>query len=79
MWITFINKEDELRNKLVDYANSCDREAGPILAEKMKSDSFSDWEKIFVATEDNNIVIVLSPRRTEFQIVNTPLSLDLSL
>ena len=56
MWITFINKEDELRNKLVDYANSCDREAGPILAEKMKWDSFSDWEKIFVVTENDNIV-----------------------
>lgn len=56
MWIRFINKEDDLRNKLIDYANSCDWEAGPILAEKMKWDSFSDWEKIFVATENDNIV-----------------------
>ena len=56
MWITFINKGDELRNKLIDYANSCDREAGPILAEKMKWDNFSDWERIFVATENDNIV-----------------------
>ena len=34
MWITFIDKKDKLWNKLIDYANSCDREAGPILAQK---------------------------------------------
>jgi hypothetical protein len=36
MLIVSINKEDGLRNKLIDYANVCDREAGPILAEKMQ-------------------------------------------
>ena len=56
MWITFINKKDVLRNKLIDYANSCNREAWPILAQKIQSDSFSDWEKIFVATEGDNII-----------------------
>ena len=56
MWIKFIDKKDKLWNKLIDYANSCNREAGPILAEKMQWDNFLDWEKIFVATEGDDII-----------------------
>ena len=56
MWITAITKEDSLRNKLITYASSCDREAGPILAEKMKWDTFLEWEKIFVATDNDKII-----------------------
>jgi hypothetical protein len=41
---------------LVNYANSCNREAGPILAQKMKNNGFSNWERIFVATENGKII-----------------------
>ena len=47
---------DEFWDKLVNYANSCNREAGPILAQKMENDDFSDWERIFVATENGKII-----------------------
>jgi len=43
-------------NDLIDYANSCDREAWPILAQKMKENSFSNWERIFVATKNGEII-----------------------
>ena len=56
MQVKAVTYKDELWNKLIDYANSCDREAWPILAHKMQSNGFLDWEKIFVATEDDNIV-----------------------
>lgn len=56
MEIQFLTSKGDLWNKLTDYANSCSREAWPILARKMKEDNFSDWEKIFVATENNKIV-----------------------
>lgn len=56
MEITTITPKDKLWNKLVNYTNSCDWEAWPILAQKMEENNFLDWEKIFVATEDNNIV-----------------------
>ena len=47
---------DEFWDKLVNYTNSCNREAGPILAQKMKNDDFLDWERIFVATENGKII-----------------------
>ena len=56
MQVKAITHKGKLRNNLILYTDNCDREAGPILAEKMKWDSFSDWEKIFVATENDNIV-----------------------
>jgi len=43
-------------NDLIDYANSCEREAWPILAQKMKKNNFLDWERIFVATENDKII-----------------------
>jgi GNAT superfamily N-acetyltransferase len=56
MQVKAITHKSRLRNNLILYTDNCDREAGPILAEKMKWDSFSDWEKIFVAIENDNIV-----------------------
>jgi len=47
---------DNLRNKVVNYANSCDREAWPILAQKMQWNDFSDWERVFLATENDKII-----------------------
>lgn len=41
---------------LIDYSNSCNREAWPILAQKMKENNFLDWERTFVATENDKII-----------------------
>ena len=56
MEIKTISFWGNLWNNLVDYTNSCDREAWPILAEKMQWNDFSDWEKVFVATENDRII-----------------------
>lgn len=56
MNIVSINSKDNLWNKLIDYANSCDWEAWPILAQKMNENNFLDWERIFVAIENGQII-----------------------
>jgi len=56
MHIVSINIKDKLWNELRDYANSCDWEAWLILAQKMHENKFLDWEKIFIATENDEII-----------------------
>ena len=56
MIISSITSKDNLRESLINYANSCNREAGPILAQKMQWNDFSDWERIFVTTENDKII-----------------------
>ena len=56
MLIYPITPSDNIRSNLVNYANSCDWEAWPILAQKMKENNFLEWEKIFVAIDDEKIV-----------------------
>lgn len=56
MQIKSINQNEKLWWELINYANDCDWEAWPILAEKMKENNFLDWEKIFVAIDDEKIV-----------------------
>lgn len=56
MNIVSINSKDNLWNKLIDYANSCDWEAWPILAQKMNENNFLDGERIFVAIENGQII-----------------------
>ena len=56
MNIVSISSNDNLWNKLIDYANSRNWEAWPILAQKMNENNFLDWEKIFVAIENDEII-----------------------
>ena len=56
MEINFITPKDKSRDSLINYANSCDREAWPILAQKMQWNDFSDWERVFLATENDKII-----------------------
>ena len=56
MKIDSITSKGDLWNKLIDYTSSCEREAWPILAQKMNENSFSDWERIFVATDNDKII-----------------------
>lgn len=56
MQIKAINQNEKLWQELINYANNCDWEAWEILAQKMKEDNFSDWEKIFVAIENDKII-----------------------
>jgi len=56
MWIISITKRDKLRNELINYSKNCNREAWPILAQKMEENIFLDWEKIFVAVDNSKII-----------------------
>lgn len=54
--IKIIQKEDCLWDEVIDYAKNCSWGAGPYPAKTMSDDTFSDWERVFVATEQGNIV-----------------------
>ena len=56
MQIEKVTNKDSLRNTLIEYANNCKREAWPVLAYKMQNNNFLDWERIFIATEDDRII-----------------------
>ena len=56
MNIVSINSKDNLWNKLINYANFCSWEAWPVLAQKMNENNFLDWERIFVAIENDEII-----------------------
>lgn len=56
MQIKSINHDEKLWWELINYANNCDWEAWPILAEKMKENNFLDWERIFLTIDDEKIV-----------------------
>jgi GNAT superfamily N-acetyltransferase len=56
MWIISITKRDNLRNELINYSKNYNREAWPILAQKMEENIFLDWEKIFVAVDNSKII-----------------------
>jgi GNAT superfamily N-acetyltransferase len=56
MQIEKVTNKDSLRNTLIEYANNCGREAWPVLADRMQNNNFLDWERIFIATEDDRII-----------------------
>ena len=56
MMILPITSKDNSRDSLINYANSCDREAWPILAKKMQWNDFLDWERVFIAVENDKII-----------------------
>ena len=56
MRIKPINQNEKLWQELIKYANNCNREAWPILAQKMKENNFLSWEKIYVAIDDKRII-----------------------
>ena len=56
MNIKKLNQNEKLWEELIDYANNCDWEAWPILAQKMEENNFLDWEKVFIAIDDEKIV-----------------------
>lgn len=56
MQIKSIFSNEKLRQELIDYATNCNRTAWPILAQKMKENTFLERERIFVAIENEQII-----------------------
>ncbi len=55
MKIIAINKDQELWEKTIRFAENASWSAGRRLAERMKNNAFLDWEKVFIALEDEEI------------------------
>lgn len=56
MTIEPISYENAVWSSVIEYAEKCSWKAGPFLAKYMRECSFSDWEKVFLARENGNIV-----------------------
>lgn len=54
--ITAISYGDDMWNSIAKYAKNCSWRAGAYLAEMMEKNIFQEWERVFVATEKNEIV-----------------------
>lgn len=51
-----ITNEEELWNKVIDFAKKCSWRAGKSLAQRMIKNKFVDWERVIVVAENQNIV-----------------------
>lgn len=54
--VTAISNKDNMWNSMIKYVRNCSWQAGAFLAEMMEKNQFQEWERIFVATENNNII-----------------------
>ena len=48
--------KDEYWDKLIDFVRKSSWRASPIIANNWEENNYLDWERIFVAIENNNIV-----------------------
>lgn len=55
MNILLINQEHPLWEKTAEFAQNCSWKAGQFLAERMRKNSFRDWERVIIAMDDEQI------------------------
>ena len=55
MNIKAITSMDNEWTKVIDYAENCSWSAGRNLANEMKNEYFKEWERVFIAIEDDEI------------------------
>ena len=55
MYIKAITSESPLWQGTIRYAASCSWKAGPYLAKAMQENRFADWERVFVAVNNEEI------------------------
>lgn len=51
LYIKAIKYGDDLWELVIGYAKDCSWSAGSFLAKQMKENGFTDWERVFVATD----------------------------
>ena len=56
MQIKSIKSNDSLWYTLIQYTNSCEREAWPVLSKKLMENNFGGRERVFVATKNSEII-----------------------
>lgn len=55
MQIESLTYSDKLWQAVAEYAQNCSWKAGGNLAKQIKEGQFSDWERVFVALDDDQI------------------------
>lgn len=55
MEIVALTSLDNQWNKVSSYAKKCSWRAGDLLAQMMNNNEFTDWERVIVALENDNI------------------------
>ena len=66
-----LTSQDSLWRPTADFADSCSWRAGKWLAEQMHQGSFSDWERVFVAVDEERIMGFCTLAKTDC-IVDVP-------
>jgi Predicted acetyltransferase len=62
---------DALWQSVAEYASECSwQTTGEFLSERMKSNGFSDWERVFVALENGNIAGFCDLSKTSNEFVD---------
>ena len=56
MEVRVLCQSDELWQTTIEYALQCPWKAGPFLGQAMKDNRFSNWERVFVALEQDNVI-----------------------
>lgn len=55
MRIQSIFPKDELWQRAIDYGKNCSWKAGHFFAKQLEENIFSEWERVFLAMDNNNI------------------------
>lgn len=63
--------EDDMWEAVANYADNCSWGAGKNLARQMRTNSFRDWERVFIALDDNQIAGYCTLAKTDC-IPNVP-------
>jgi predicted GNAT family N-acyltransferase len=56
MNIKAIDAEDPLWNKTIEFAENCSWKAGPFFANDMKNNTFTGWQRVYIALEKDQII-----------------------
>ena len=64
--------KDEYWHRLIEFAKKSSWSAGPIIAKNWEENNYLDWERIFVAVENDNIAGYCSLNQKD----SVPLILD---
>jgi len=60
-----VNINDDLWERVADYAHNCSWNAGQFLAKQMRQQRFTDWERVFVAQHEGSIAGYCTFTRTD--------------
>ncbi|MCM1131952.1 MAG: GNAT family N-acetyltransferase [Ruminococcus flavefaciens] len=60
-----ITSESDEWTNAIEFADTCSWRAGKFLADRMRRNCFSDWERVIIAKEQNNIAGYCTVAKTD--------------